>query len=68
VPIVALTIGNAANMQRIQRELMDRGITVAYMRAYSGLGPEGALRIAVFATHTEAMIRQLLDELIKAMR
>ena len=31
--------------------------------AYAGLGPEGALRLAVFATHTEPMIRQLLDEL-----
>jgi 8-amino-7-oxononanoate synthase len=63
VPIVALTIGDAGNMQRVQRALMERGITVAYMAAYSGLGPEGALRIAVFATHTEEMIGQLLDEL-----
>lgn len=62
-PIVALMIGDAGNMKRIQHELMERGITVAYMAAYSGLGPEGALRIAVFATHTEAMIGQLLDEL-----
>jgi glycine C-acetyltransferase/8-amino-7-oxononanoate synthase len=50
-------------MQRIQRELMQRGIAVAYMAAYCGLGPEGGLRIAVFATHTEPMIQQLLDEL-----
>jgi 8-amino-7-oxononanoate synthase len=63
VPIVCLVIGSADNMRRIQRELMARGIAVAYMAAYSGLGPEGGLRIAVFATHTEAMIRQLLDEL-----
>lgn len=62
-PIVALTIGDAANMQRIQRELMDRGITVAYMAAYTGLGPEGALRLAVFATHTEEMIERLLEEM-----
>lgn len=63
VPIVALAIGNAANMQRIQQELMARGITVAYMAAYTGLGAEGALRIAVFATHTETMIRRFLDAL-----
>jgi 8-amino-7-oxononanoate synthase len=63
VPIICLTPGNAENMQRIQRELMQRGIAVAYMAAYSGLGPEGGLRIAVFATHTETMIQQLLDEL-----
>ena len=63
VPIVCLVIGTAENMQRIQRELMARGIAIAYMAAYAGLGPEGGLRLAVFATHTEAMIRQLLDEL-----
>jgi 7-keto-8-aminopelargonate synthetase-like enzyme len=63
VPIVCLTVGTAENMQRIQRELMGRGIAVAYMAAYSGLGTQGGLRIAVFATHTEAMIGRLLDEL-----
>ena len=47
----------------MQRELMARGIALAYMSSYAGLGPEGGLRIAVFATHTEAMIGQLLDEL-----
>ena len=43
--------------------LSGRRSAVAYMAAYSGLVPEGGLRIAVFATHTEAMIRRLLDEL-----
>lgn len=63
VPIVCLVVGTAENMRRIQRELMARGIAIAYMAAYSGLGPEGGLRIATFATHTEAMIERLLDEL-----
>jgi 8-amino-7-oxononanoate synthase len=63
VPIVCLVIGSAGNMQRIQRELMARGVAVAYMAAYAGLGPEGGLRIAVFAPHTPAMIGQFLDEL-----
>jgi 8-amino-7-oxononanoate synthase len=63
VPIVCLVAGNAENMQRIQRELMRRGIAVAYMAAYSGLSAAGGLRIAVFAAHTEAMIGQFLDEL-----
>jgi 7-keto-8-aminopelargonate synthetase-like enzyme len=63
VPIICLVIGDAANMRRIQRELMRRGIAVAHMAAYSGLGPAGGLRIAVFATHTEEMIQRFLDEL-----
>lgn len=63
VPIVCLALGDAANMQRIQAALRQRGIVVAYMAAYSGLGPQGALRLAVFATHTEEMIGRLIDEL-----
>lgn len=63
VPIISLTVGTSENMQRIQRELMERGIAVAYMASYAGLGPEGALRIAVFATHTEEMIERLIEEL-----
>ena len=62
-PIVCLSIGDADNMRHIQAELAKRGIMIAYMAAYSGLGPEGALRVAVFATHTDEMIEQLLDEL-----
>ncbi|MEN6495160.1 MAG: pyridoxal phosphate-dependent aminotransferase family protein [Thermoguttaceae bacterium] len=63
VPILALALGSADNMQRIHRQLMERGILIPYMPTYSGLGPAGALRLAVFATHTEAMIRRLLEEL-----
>ena len=63
VPIVCLTLGDADAMQHVQSELMRRGVVIAYMPTYAGLGPQGALRLAVFATHTEAMIGQLLDEL-----
>ncbi len=63
VPIACLVLGSADNMRRIQGGLQERGILTVYMAAYSGLGPEGALRLAVFATHTEAMIRELLDAL-----
>ena len=63
VPYVGLVAGDAANMQRIQRQLMERGIAVAYLATYSSVGTEGALRIAVFATHTDAMIDRLLENL-----
>ena len=62
-PIVCLRLGTAEQMRGIQAGLMARGILVAYMAAYSGLGTEGALRLAVFATHTAEMIDQLLDAL-----
>jgi 7-keto-8-aminopelargonate synthetase-like enzyme len=63
VPIVCLRLGTADNMRRIQSGLKDRGVLVAYMAAYSGLGSEGALRLAVFATHTAEMIEELIDKL-----
>jgi 8-amino-7-oxononanoate synthase len=63
VPIVCLILGSSDNMRRIQRELLDRGIVVAFAGGYSGVGDAGALRVAVFATHTEAMIQELLNQL-----
>jgi 8-amino-7-oxononanoate synthase len=62
-PIVCLVAGDAENMQRIKSELMAQGIAVPYRAGYSGMGPAGCIRLAVFATHTEAMIRRLLDAL-----
>ncbi len=62
-PIISLSIGDGPNMQRIQGELMERGIAIGYFAAYSGAGAEGALRIAIFATHTVEMIERLIAEL-----
>jgi 7-keto-8-aminopelargonate synthetase-like enzyme len=67
VPIVCLELGTAADMQRIQQDLMRQGILIAYQPCYSGLGPAGALRLAVFATHTDAMIATLIDALEKTL-
>jgi 7-keto-8-aminopelargonate synthetase-like enzyme len=62
-PIICLRLGTAERMRGIQSGLMREGILVAYMAAYSGLGAEGALRLACFATHTAEMIDRLLDAL-----
>ncbi len=58
-PVVGLSIGDENNMRRIQQGMADDGVLIAYAREYSGLGPCGGLRIAVFATHTEADLRDL---------
>jgi 7-keto-8-aminopelargonate synthetase-like enzyme len=63
VPVVILTLGSAANMKRIQKELSQRGILISYLPRNTALGSQGALRIAVFATHTEAMIAELVENL-----
>ena len=63
LPMVILTIGSSSNMRRIQKELSESGILVSYLPRNVGLGSQGALRIAVFATHTPQMIQELADSL-----
>lgn len=60
---MGLQVGDAVRMRRIHEALQSRGIWVPYFGAYSGLPPEGMLRVAVFATHTEAQIETLLAHL-----
>jgi 7-keto-8-aminopelargonate synthetase-like enzyme len=67
VPIVILTLGSAANMKQIQKELSRRGILISYLPRNTGLGSQGALRIAVFATHSEAMLAELAETLGKIL-
>jgi len=62
-PIIGLSIGSGENMRRIHDELRAVGIIVPYFAGYSGTGPAGRLRIAVFATHTAEMLDRLLAEL-----
>ena len=67
LPMVILTLGSSGNMRRIQKELSESGILVSYIPRNVGLGSEGALRIAIFSTHTPQMIHELLDSLRKAI-
>lgn len=64
-PIVSLRLESAARMEQVQRGLEDAGILVAHTRDYPGAGPEGVLRIAVFATHSPEMIARLAAELAR---
>lgn len=67
VPVICLELGTADEMRRVQSTLMERGILISYNAAYSDLGPEGALRIAIFATHTPEMIDELVEELVEEL-
>jgi 7-keto-8-aminopelargonate synthetase-like enzyme len=62
-PIIWLDLGDAGRMQQIHDRLWDRGMVIAYMPSYAGVGPAGGLRIALCATHTPTMIEQLLDQI-----
>ncbi len=58
-----VSIGSSSNMQRIHQSLLDRGILLPYMDAYSGIPKEGVLRFAIFGTHTPEQCARLLGEI-----
>ena len=62
VPVAAFALKSAADMERVHAELINRGIVVQ-LSHYVGVGPEGILRMVVFATHTPEQIDRLLAEL-----
>jgi 7-keto-8-aminopelargonate synthetase-like enzyme len=67
-PIIGLRLGGGGDtMARVQRQMATRGILIAHTRDYCGAGPDGMLRIAVFATHSPQMIAQLVDSLRQAL-
>ncbi len=62
VPVAAWRLKTGADMDRVQGELLKRGILIQRTR-YVGAGPDGALRAVVFSTHTSGQIERLLNEL-----
>jgi len=60
---VGVSIGSGDHMSSVEQELKHRGIVVPYLANYSGSAPQGLLRIAVFANHTEEQIDRLLAAL-----
>lgn len=62
VPIIAWSLDSEKKMSRLQKELMGRGIAIAFLK-YAGAPSRGVLRITIFATHTTAHIERLLSEL-----
>jgi 8-amino-7-oxononanoate synthase len=64
VPIVTWTLASEEEMKKVQKELLDRGIAVAYLK-YVGAPEGGVLRASIFSTHTGAQIDKLLEALKK---
>lgn len=62
-PIIPVVLRDGAAMQRLHDALRADGILVPYLPRYAGLGAQGALRIAVLATHEPRHLQQLLDAL-----
>jgi 7-keto-8-aminopelargonate synthetase-like enzyme len=68
VPVVAFSHGSSDRMGRVQDALRRRGILIGRFTRYAGGPPEGALRVAVFADHTEADVEALLAALAEVLR
>lgn len=68
VPIICLHI-KSADLEALQLELFKKGIAVFYVAAgsYSGVPEGGAIRIAVFSTHTKEQIDRLVREIKKLL-
>ncbi len=62
-PIIPLVLADGAAMQRLHEALREDGVLVPYLPRYAGLGPHGALRIAVLATQEPPQIQRLFDAL-----
>lgn len=62
-PIVCLGVRPGLDLGKIKDELFARDLCIAHVRTYSSTPPGGALRIAIFATHTREQIERLLFEM-----
>lgn len=62
-PIVPIVLPTGAAMQTLHDRLRAEGVIVPYLPRYAGLGPHGALRVAVFATHQPHHFEQLFSVL-----
>lgn len=62
-PIVCLPARPDFEPDRVQTALLAQGLAVGHIRRYAGAPAGGALRIALFATHTSEQIDRLLETL-----
>lgn len=60
-PILCLGIRPGCDLAQIKADLMQRDICIAHVTSYSSTPPGGALRIAIFATHTREQIERMVQ-------
>ena len=61
VPILCLKARDGVNLNQLRDDLFVRGIAVEVVRSYTSAPPGGALRIAIFASHTHEQIGRLVE-------
>jgi glycine C-acetyltransferase/8-amino-7-oxononanoate synthase len=60
-PILCLARRPGLDLARLKDALFERNLCVAHVHNYSSTPPGGALRIAIFATHTTQQIDRLVE-------
>jgi glycine C-acetyltransferase/8-amino-7-oxononanoate synthase len=61
VPILCLEALPGVSLSRIRSGLWKQNIALTLVRSYTSTPPGGALRVAIFATHTYDQIERLID-------
>ena len=61
VPILCLAARRGVSLERIRDKLFEQAIAVELVRSYTSTPVGGAIRIAIFATHSKAQIERLID-------
>jgi 8-amino-7-oxononanoate synthase len=61
VPILCLEARQGVSLERIKKKLFEQDIAVDLVRSYTSAPAGGALRIAIFATHTHSQIDRLVE-------
>jgi 8-amino-7-oxononanoate synthase len=64
VPILCLGAREGIRLERIKKVLFEQAIAVELIRSYTSAPAGGALRIAIFSSHSDAQI----DRLVEAIR
>ena len=63
MPILCLPARPGLDLGRLQQGLFERDLCVLHVTHYSSMPAGGAVRIAIFATHTDEQIDRLLAEI-----
>jgi 8-amino-7-oxononanoate synthase len=61
VPILCLESRRGINLELIRKKLFEQAIATELVRSYTSTPAGGALRIAIFATHSHAQIERLVN-------
>ncbi|MFP4081413.1 MAG: aminotransferase class I/II-fold pyridoxal phosphate-dependent enzyme [Candidatus Aminicenantes bacterium] len=67
VPIICLHSLPGVDLRALQQDLFDKGLAVLYVAGgmYSSVPETGAIRIAIFSSHSRGQIQHLIEEIRK---